>query len=220
VTTINGGGGDSYQKILFPQTEANVICVGSRGANGIVLRTTTADGNSWAAVGALPTPPAGSYFGVTLNSLGNAVYACGSAGKISSAIDTPVWTTWGNVSSPGAMTLSSIAAPEGAQFQRFVAAGDGKVYRLTGGATPTWSATTAPWTGIPQSLAFQAELNGLVVTSTGEVYTTINGGTTWELSAVHSQDTPRAVWMSRTVPGLGYIVANNGAIFKTLRGGR
>ncbi len=223
VGTITGAAGtETYQSVLFPQTEANGICVGAK-SGGVVLRTSGTAGNSWAAV-APPTPPAGSYYGLILDAPGGTLYSSGSAGKISMSADAANgFLAWSDIAPPlfpSSLTLSSIAAPEGAQFKQFVAAGDGKVYRLSGGATPAWSATTAPWAGIPQSLAFQAELNGLVVTSTGEVYTTINGGTTWELSAVHSQDTPRAVWMSRTVPGLAYIVANNGAIFKTLSGGR
>ena len=95
------------------------------------------------------------------------------------------------------------------------------MYRLTGGLTPTWSATVAPWgAAIPQKLSFLTELSGLVVTDTAGVYTTVNGGASWDVSPIHSKDKPRGIWMSRTYPGLGYLVAADGTILKTVTGGR
>ncbi|HVE38962.1 MAG TPA: PA14 domain-containing protein [Planctomycetota bacterium] len=226
VGTITGAvGTETYQAVLFPQTEANGICIGAKSGSGVVLRTSGSAGNSWAAV-TPGAPPAGSYFGLVLNPAGNTLYASGSAGMIAASSDVVNgFTTWSsNIPTPvfpSALTLSSIASPEGAQSLRFVAASDGKVWRETSGAAPAWAATAAPWgAAIPQSLAFQADPNGLVVTNLGGVFTTINGGATWELSSVHSKDKPRAVWMSRTVPGLAYIVADDGTILKTLSGGR
>jgi photosystem II stability/assembly factor-like uncharacterized protein len=225
VGTITGAAGtETYQSVLFPQSEANGVVVGAKSGSGVVLRTTVVDGNAWAPVGTLPTPPAGSYSGLVLNAPGSTLYASGSLGKVSLSSDfVGGWNTWANgvPAFPSALTLSSIAAPEGSQFLRFVAASDGKVYRLSAGGAPTWSATTAPWgADIPQSLAFQADVNGVVVTDAGGVYTTSNGGTTWELSPVHSKDKPRAVWMSRGVPGLAYIVADDGTILKSMSGGK
>jgi photosystem II stability/assembly factor-like uncharacterized protein len=226
--SIAGSGSDTYQAILFPSTEANGICIGARSGSGLVLRTSGSAGDSWTSV-TPGSPPAGSYYGLVLNPSGNTLYTSGSAGAISLSTDLATqWQSWSlNIPAPlfpSALTLSSIAAPEGPQFHKFVAASDGKVWRETSGASPVWSATpaaAAPWApGIPKSLAFQAELSGLVVTGLGQVYTTIDGGNSWQVSPVHSKDKPRAVWMSRTVPGLGYILADDGTILKTVSGGK
>jgi photosystem II stability/assembly factor-like uncharacterized protein len=225
VGTITGAvGTETYQELLFPATEAQGLCAGAKSGNGVVLRTTDATGNAWAVVGTLPTPPAGSYFGLSVNPSNTNVSASGSAGKVSVSSDFGAgWNTWANGAPafPVSTALTSIASPEGAQFQRFVAAGDGKVYRLTGGGVPAWGATVAPWgAAIPQKVSFLTELSGLVVTNTAGVYTTVDGGTTWEISPIHSKDLPRGVWMSRTSPGLGYLVAGDGTIFRTITGGR
>jgi photosystem II stability/assembly factor-like uncharacterized protein len=225
VSTISGAvGTETYQELLFPTTEAKGLCAGAKSGNGVVLRTTAATGDAWAVVGTLPTPPAGSYFGLSVNPSNTNVVSSGSAGKISAASDFAAgWDVWANGSPafPTAVTLTSIASPEGTQFTRFVAASDGKVYRLTAGGTPTWGATVAPWgAAVPQQVSFLTELSGLVLTDTAGVYTTVDSGTTWDPSAIHSKDKPRGVWMSRTVPGMGYLVAGDGTIMKTLTGGR
>jgi photosystem II stability/assembly factor-like uncharacterized protein len=224
--TITGAvGSETYQAVLFPKTEANGVCVGAKSGSGVVLRTSGSAGDSWAAV-TPGSPPAGSYYSLLLNPTGSALYASGSAGMIATSTDVANgWTTWSsNIPVPvfpSALTLSSIASPEGATFQRFVAASDGKVWRETSGVAPVWAATAAPWnTAVPQELAFQAELNGVVLTDTAGMFSTINGGATWEPSPIHSMDKPRGLWMSRTVPGLGYVVADNGTIFKTVSSGR
>jgi photosystem II stability/assembly factor-like uncharacterized protein len=131
------------------------------------------------------------------------------------------WAAWSNLaSSPGAFTLSSIASPEGPQFRNYVSASDGKVWSLSGGGTPAWAATPAPWIGqIPQSLAFQGDRDGVTVTDLGGIFYTTDGGANWGTSYAHSKDKPRAVWMSRSIFGLGYIVADDGTILKTMSGG-
>jgi len=223
-TTITGAvGTETYRSILFPQTEDNGICVGTRSGVGVVLRTTAATGTTWAPPGTLPTLPSTGYYGMALAPSGATVYACGgSNGKISVTSDVAGgWDVWGDAGPafPSALTLFSIASPEGGQFKTFVGANDpttGKVWALSGGATPTWAATPAPWTGAnPTSLGFQGEVNGVVVTSLGGLFTTIDGGANWTASPFHTKDKPRAIWVSRTSPGLAYAVANDGTILKT-----
>jgi len=51
------------------------------------------------------------------------------------------------------------------------------------------------------------------------VYYTIDSGTNWTLTYPHTQDIPKALWMSLTTPGLGYIVCDNGTILKTFTSG-
>src|SRR6185295_6287971 len=152
---------------------------------------------------------------------GNTIYASGGAdGKISVSSDVVGgWALWGNLAtSPGAFTLSSIASPEGAMFKNFVAASNGKVWSMDGAGT--WLATSAPWAAaIPQSLAFQGDQAGATVTDLGGIFTTVNGGVNWFQSFAHTKSVPRAIWMSRTVSGLGYIVADDGVILKTISGG-
>jgi photosystem II stability/assembly factor-like uncharacterized protein len=214
----------TYRSILFPQTEVNGICVGTQNGVGVVLRTTNS-GAAWAPPLTNPTLPSASYYGLVLNAPGNTVYASGgSNGKVSQSSDLATsWNVWADASPafPSSLTLNSIAAPEGALTKLFVAASDGKVWALSSGTTPTWSQRPSTWAAaIPQSLGFQADSNGLVVTNLGGIYSTIDGGMNWAASTIHTQDTPRALWISRTVPGLAYVVANNGTILKTTTLGR
>lgn len=222
MTGLNGA--HTYRAVLFPQAGDKGVLVGD-GGGPVLLRT--ADGLAWAAPTTnTATAPSTSYNALSSNAAGTAVYASGgNNGAISVSTDQAGgWDSWTNVSTVTGLTttLSSIQSPEGTLFKAMVAATDGSVYRLDTGAVPVWTAHSGtPWTATaPVSLAFQDDLNGLVVTGAGGVYYSIDGGATWTQTFPHSKGKPRTVWASPTVPGMGYLGCDDGIIMKTISGGQ
>lgn len=213
---------DTYNAILFPQDQNKGVCVGATGG-GAALLLRTSNGLAWTA----PTPggfttPSGAYTALSANLAGTKVYAAsGANGLISRSADSAnAWMAWTDLAPAlgGSLTLPAVQSPEGTNYTAFAAASDGNVYRLTAGGTPAWGAGGAIGSN-PVSLGFQGDLDGLVVTSTGAVLYTIDGATSWIPTYPHTKAIPRAVWMSPTVAGLGYIVTNDGTIMKTLTSG-
>lgn len=215
---------DTYRAVLFPQAEDKGVCVGNTNAGAAQLLQTN-DGLNWSGAGTAPTFPIASYNALSSNLNGGTVYAAGGTdGLTSISQDVPGgYDVWADLAPQlgGGLTIASFASPEGVSKRAFAAAGTA-TYFLTTGMTPTWTvSTTMPWGGaVPTSLAFQSEASGVVVTNAGGIYTTIDGAATWQTSYPHTKDTPRAVWMSPTVAGLGYVVCNNGTILKTITGGK
>jgi photosystem II stability/assembly factor-like uncharacterized protein len=218
-------GTDVYRAILFPQGEDKGICVGSNGAAPVLLRLNTAVSASWTAPATpAPTAPSASYNALSANLGATVVYASGGAnGVVSRSSDLAGgWNVWTDLAPPTglAVTLPAVQSPEGTNFTAFAAASDGKVYRLSAGMTPAWTAAAAPWGAEhPVSLGFQGDLHGMVVTDAGKVYYTLDSGTSWTLTYPHTRDVPRALWMSPNYTGIGYIVCNNGTIMKTWTSG-
>jgi photosystem II stability/assembly factor-like uncharacterized protein len=224
-TQVTGTTGtDTYRAVLFPQSELRGVCVGNTsGGAPVILRTS--NGTTWAAPATpAPTPATASYNALSTNAAGTAVYASGGTnGAVSVSVDLANgWDAWTDLLplTGLAVTLPAVQSPGGPSFTAFTAASDGKVYRLSAGMTPAWTAAAAPWGAeLPVSLGFQGDLNGVVVTNAGKVYYTIDSGTNWTLTYPHTQDIPRALWTSLTVPGLGTIVCDNGTIMKTFTSG-
>jgi len=226
-TQVTGTTGtDTYLAVLFPQSELKGVCVGNTSGGApapVILRTS--NGTTWAAPATPPpTPATASYNALSTNVAGTAVYASGGTnGAVSVSTDLANgWDAWADLLplTGLAVTLPAVQSPGGPSYTAFAAASDGKVYRLSAGLTPAWTAAAAPWGAeLPVSLGFQGDLNGVVVTDAGKVYYTIDGGTSWTLTYPHTHDIPRALWMSLTVPGLGYTVCNNGTILKTFTSG-
>lgn len=217
-------GTDTYRAVLFPQGEDKGICVGNTSGGAPVLLQTN-DGTNWSGPGTAPTLPSAAYNAVSSNLAGTQVYAAGGANGLTSVSQDVAggYDVWGDLTPQlgGGLTIAAIASPEGASKRAFAAAGTA-TYFLTTGMTPAWTiSTTMPWGGAtPTRLAFQGEGDGVVITGTGGIYTTIDGAVNWQTSYPHTKDTPRAVWMSPTVFGLGYVVCNNGTILKTVTGGK
>lgn len=224
-TSVVAASTNTYRAIHFPQAEDKGVCVGNTsGGAPVLLRTST--GTAWLAPAtAAPTAPSASYNALSSNAAGTVVYASGGTnGVVSRSTDLAGgWNTWADLTPPTglAVTLSSVASPEGTAFTAMASASNGNVYKLSAGMTPTWTPQAAtPWgAAIPVSLAFQSDLNGLVVTNAGGVYYTVDGGANWITTYPHTKAIPRAIWMSPTVPGLGYIVCDDGVIMKTLTSG-
>jgi photosystem II stability/assembly factor-like uncharacterized protein len=216
-------GTDTYKAILFPQGDVNGVCVGNvTGGAPKILSTST--GTAWTTRTAT-TAPTGAYNALSTIPTGGRVFAAsGADGRISDSTDVAGgFATWTDAPSPlASLTLLSIASPNGPGFTAFTGANNGRVLRLPAGSG-TWATPggAAPFGGSnATSLAFQGDLLGTTVTSTGTIWTTDNSGTSWLQSFAHTKDTPRALWMSPTVPGLGYIVCNDGTILKTTTGGK
>lgn len=222
-TGVDVVGTDTYRAILFPQGDTNGVCVGNVTGGGPKILQTS-NGTLWTARTA-PTPPTAAYNALSTIPTGARVFAAsGVEGRISDSTDAlNGFVAWTDAPSPGAgLTLLSIASPDGAAFTAFAGANNGRVLRLPAGSG-TWAtpAGAAPFGGPnAASLAFQTDFIGTAVTSTGTIWTTTDSGTSWLQSFAHTKDTPRALWMSPTVPGLGYIVCNDGTILKTTTGGK
>lgn len=215
--------GDTYRAILFPQDELKGVCAGTANGGGPRLLRTS-DGTTWAAPTTGPTAPSASFNALSANFTGSVIYASGGAnGPVALSGDgANGWDLWSDlVPAPGgALTLGGIASPEGATYRAFASASDNLIYRLTTMAPQTWSATPNPWGAqTAVGLAFQGDQNGLTVLGNGQMYYTIDGAATWLRSYAHTKDQPRGLWMSPTILGLGYIVATDGTILKTLSGG-
>jgi photosystem II stability/assembly factor-like uncharacterized protein len=224
-TGITGlSGAHTYRAILFPGAGDKGVLVGD-GGGPVLLRTS--DGLAWVApTFNTATAPSASYNALSSNPAGTAIYASGGTnGAIAVSTDQAGgWDSWANVSTPTglATTLNSIQSPEGVFFKAIVAAADGSVYRLDTTGTPAWTAQNlpTPWgSAKPLSLGFQGDLNGMVVTDAGGVFHTLDGGVTWTQTYPHTKTKPRTVWMSPTVPGLGYIGCDDGVIMRTISSG-
>jgi photosystem II stability/assembly factor-like uncharacterized protein len=214
---------DTYEAILFPQGADKGVCVGSTVSGRKLLRTT--DGNNWADAATLPLNIASnSYLALSSNPAGTEVYASGGTnGKVSLSQDLANgWDSW--VDSPlppgGSLTLPSVAAPLGSSFTAFAGANNGEVFRLATGSG-VWTSAGTPFGGANASrLAYQSDQTLICVTSDGRIFTTSNGGGSWQQSYAHTKDLARNVWMSPTQGGLGYVVCGNGTILKTVTGGQ
>jgi photosystem II stability/assembly factor-like uncharacterized protein len=224
-TSVVGASTDTYRAILFPQAQDKGVCVGNTsGSAPRLLRTS--NGTTWAApTTPAPTAPTASYNALSSNLGGTKVYASGGTnGVISLSMDLANgWDSWADLTPATglAVTLSAVQSPEGSFFTAIAAANDGNVYKLSTGMSPTWTPPAAiPWgSAKPVSLGYQGDLKGLVVTDAGGVFYTVDGGGNWTSSYPHTKDKPRAIWMSPTVPGLGYIVCDEGTIMKTFTSG-
>lgn len=216
-------GAHTYRAIHFPQAGDKGVLVGD-GGGPVLLRTS--DGLAWAAPTTnTATTPSISYNALSSNPAGTTVYASGgNNGEIAVSTDQAGgWNSWANISTATGLTnatLTSIASPEGLSFTAMAAASNGNVYRLDLAGTPAWKPQTgSPWGAeIPLSLGF-LDQNGLVVTSGGGVYHSTNGGANWTLTYPHTKAKPRTLWMSPTIPGLGYIGCDDGVIMKTVTSG-
>jgi photosystem II stability/assembly factor-like uncharacterized protein len=109
----------------------------------------------------------------------------------------------------------------------FIGADDDKVYRLSAGGSPAWTATNTTSFGTPAGLAFVNETTGWVVTqgASGGIFYTTDSGTLWIQSLPHvpvdatAAHTLHAIWMGgdgRT----GFVVGGNGVLMRTTTGGQ
>lgn len=215
----------SFEAIFFPKGDKNGVCVGGT----TVLFTS--DGATWSAPA---TAPSGTFHALAASPGGTTLYAAGNGGVIYSSVDDPatpvqdighVWTVIPNPMTPTyTPSLLSIQAPTGPSYTLFAAGNDGFVYRLSAGATPTWTQTTPQSSTTPVSLAFINDHQGWVVTqgATGGIFSTVTGGTIWARSYLHvtisTTNNLRAIVMNSSE--VGYAVGDGGMIMKTTTGGQ
>ena len=226
-STITGTTGtDTYRAILFPQDGNRGVCVGNT-SGGAARLLRTSNGTDWLAPTTLTGGAGASYNALSTNPAGTAVYASGGANSVISVSTDPLsgWDTWGLISPttglPGSLTFPGVASPEGLSFRAIVIGSDRNVYKYRL-ATGMWDVQTGtPWGAANLvSLGYSGDLNGVLVTDAGEIYTTINGGQNWLKAYPHTKAVPRAVWMSPTVLGMGYVLCNDGVILKTWTAGQ
>jgi photosystem II stability/assembly factor-like uncharacterized protein len=215
----------AYQAILFPNGDLNGVCVG--GASIVY----TADGGVTATSWKAPTtPPVGNYRALACDPAGLTLYAAGDAGVVSSSVDdkvgTPLivdvgskWTALTTV--PSGENLLSIQAPAGIINTLFVGGAAGNVYHLPA-SSATWQSSAVLAASPVAALAFSDDLNGFAVVqgATPGVFTTLNGGTTWQPSTMHFTTAPllRAAWENAS--RVGYVAGDNGIILSTQTGGQ
>jgi photosystem II stability/assembly factor-like uncharacterized protein len=214
---------DTYEAVLFPIGSDRGVCVGSTVAGRKILRTI--DGTNWSGATLPTTPASSSYKALSCNFTGTEVYAAGGTnGAVSVSQDLANgWITWVDSPSPpgGSLALSTVAFPSGPTFTAFAGATNNtNVYRLASGAA-AWASAGSPFGAAnPTKLAYQSDQTLICVASDGKIFTTSNGGGSWTPSYAHTKDLARGVWLSPTVPGLGYVVCNNGTILRTTTGGQ
>ena len=144
----------------------------------------------------------------------------GSAGL--SATSSNLGVTWTNLATlVGTPTINAFQSPLSSVL--FAGASDEVVYRNVVGS---WILPNVkPQVGtVPLAMSFTDSSNGWCVNSpapfTGGVFTTATGGSSWARLYVHTKWPLRGIWMSPSVPGLGYVVGDNGTILKTTTGGQ
>lgn len=205
------GGGNTIQSIVFPTGDTTGFACG----DGSTLLLTT-NGSSWAPPAATPAPAAANWKSVSADLGGFNFYVAGDGGV--AAKTGTLGASWTDRSLLTTPVINSFQSPAGAGTL-FAGASDGKVWRWI---SPFWFATTPP--DVPKAMSFADTSNGWIVTAqppfTGGVFSTADAGSNWSHLYVHTKWQLRGVWMSPLVPGLGYVVGDNGTILKTLSGGQ
>jgi len=215
-------GASTWRAILFPTGDATPTNVGAGYVcgDGATLRRTN-DGTTWLLPTTPPPAPATNWNALSSNLNGLSVWVAGNEGKLSLSNDLGV--NWATQTQPVLNTeniLSFKTPPGGGTL--FAGTTDGNVWRDLLG-TGIWFSTTPP-IGDAEAMSFADTSNGWIVTTAappaGGVCFTPDGGTNWNQLYVHTKNKLRAIWMSPTVPGLGYVVGDNGTILRTLIGGQ
>jgi len=220
----SGAGANTLRAVLFPDDDDHGVCVGD--ASTIVYIDDATTNLTWTAA---TTVPAAGYRALShvRDSLNNIrVYAGGTGGVVAGS-PFPTSTTWAAVAPALAGTLTVNALQSG--FDPTAPGGPADVL-YAGCAAPApgvhkkfvgpgaWALTPAPaGATAPNGLAFATPLFGWWVSN--GVYTTENGGTSWQPSPDHTQFTLRGIWMS-AAGLLGAAVGDQGVIQVTASGGK
>jgi len=210
--------------ILFPKDDSAGIATGASGSFAILTYTTL--GGLTSTPQTLSPPQAGTNYAAAADPSGDTLYLGGDNGYLVQS--TNGGSTWTAVSPAApAVSIRALQVPNGASFKMFLGADDDKVYRLSAGASPAWTATNTTSFGTPAGLAFVNETKGWVVTqgANGGVFYTTDSGTLWIQSVLHvpvdatAAHTLHAIWINGD--GVtGFVVGGNGVLMRTSTGGQ
>jgi len=214
--------GAGVKAILFPKDDSAGIAVGV-GGNIAQLGYTTLGG-----LAVTPLAPTGSTIhAAACDPTGDTLYLGGDGGYLVKSIDGgATWNAFAPAPGAPAGSIRALQAPTGPAYTLFAGVDDDKVYSLSAGVSPAWSAPTIAGFGLPVSLAFIDDARGWAVTqgATGGVLFTTNGGASWLRSVLHvpvdatAAHTLNAIWMFPSQ--VGFVVGGNGVLIKTTTGGQ